>query len=509
MRNARYWIVLAVSSAGWLATTLSLPPLMNGEDVFIFRDAGWNLASSGLFESAALIYMRDLTPRLYAHYTPIMPLLFAAYASVFPRNAYAGAVFNLLLGLLAASVALACVLRQPPGRLRNLTALAVALLPVAFVTEDRPEALGIALFCAAVAAAVKPQLRPGLIGLLFAIVFLAYPAGALCSVVFVTFLLLARNWNLPQRWTRTLIPIAVAGTVAAAALIPVALLYYTLDHDSLARFAAHSLGVSSGLGRVIASPSNGGFLNMLQFAITTLGFPRPWNYLLSVCSVFLLAGWAVFRRKSLTHREWLPIAAATACAVILVGLFPAQPHYIVLLAFLVPLGLLIVGGNDSRLAAPALALLLWAMAINSAAVGLGFLLRIEQGPSFRAAAGQPRYLMSQLPSPDAIVAVENGSYDLFKSEFHRLIQVDDIEDPDHFASVAAVANCYDGFTGQAGVIRPLPDELKAADFHLIQPAPQHLWITILGRRVMHSQWGYGCDLYLRNQIGPNSAATPR
>jgi hypothetical protein len=509
MRNARYWILLAISSAGWLAGSLSLPPSMCGEDVFIFRDAGWNLASSGSFESAALIYMQDLTPRLYAHYPPIMPLLFAAYASVFPRNAHAGTVFNLLLGLLAASVALACVLRLPPGRLRNLTALAVAILPVTFITDDRPEALGVALFCAAVASAAKPKLHPALIGLLIALVFLAYPIGAVASVVWIFALLLARNWDLPQRWKRTLTPIAVACTTAAAALVPVVLLYYALDHDSLARFAAHSLGIRTGLGRVMAGPSNGGFLYMLHFAVTTLGFPRPWNYVLSVCSVFLLAGWAVFRRNSLTHREWLPIGAALACMIIFVALFPAQSHYVVFLAFLVPVGLLIVDGNDRRLAAPALALLLWAMAINSAVVGLGFLMASEQGPSYRAAADQPRYLSSQLPSPDAIVAVENGSYDLFKPEFHHLIRVDDIEDADHFASVAAVANCYNGFTGTADAIRPLPEQLKATDFHMIQPSPQHLWISFFGHRVMRSQWGYGCDLYLRNQIGPNSAATHR
>jgi hypothetical protein len=248
---------------------------------------------------------------------------------------------------------------------------------------------------------------------------------------------------------------------------------------------------------------------MLHFAVTTLGFPRPWNYLLSISTVLLLTGWAIVRRKRLTHLEWLPIAATLACTTFCVALFPAQSHYVVMLSFFVPVGLLIVGGNHSRLATPGLALLLWAMAVNSAVVGLGFLLRSEQGPSYRAAAAQPRFLSSQLPSPDSIVAVENGSYDLFKTQFHHLIRVDDIEDADHLASVAAVANCYNGFAGPADVVRPLPEQLKATDFHLIQAAPQHLWITLFGRRIMHSQWGYGCDLYLRNQTNPNSAEAQR
>jgi hypothetical protein len=33
---------------------------------------------------------------------------------------------------------------------------------------------------------------------------------------------------------------------------------------------------------------------------------------------------------------------------------------------------------------------------------------------------------------------------------------------------------------------------------MIQPDPQHLWISLKGHRILKGQWGYGCDLYLRN-----------
>jgi hypothetical protein len=134
MKNSRFWLFFALSAAAWLVISLVIAPVLSGEDVYIFRDAGWNLASYGSFESAALVYMTDLAPRLYAHYTPMMPLLFAGYASVFPRNAYSGTVFNLFLGLAAAAVALYWVLQQPPGRARNWAALAVIAFPVAFIT---------------------------------------------------------------------------------------------------------------------------------------------------------------------------------------------------------------------------------------------------------------------------------------------------------------------------------------------------------------------------------------
>jgi hypothetical protein len=61
--------------------------------------------------------------------------------------------------------------------------------------------------------------------------------------------------------------------------------------------------------------------------------------------------------------------------------------------------------------------------------------------------------------------------------------------------------------GGSDTVRPLPEQLNASNFHLIQPAPQHLWVTILGHRVMRAQWGYGCDLYLRNNP-PTGASSP-
>src|SRR5579863_2921254 len=164
MKNSRYWILLAICSLAWLATALSIAPNLSGEDVYVFRDAGWNLATSGSFDSAALMYMYDLTPRLNSHYTPMMPMLFAGYLAVFPRNAYAGTVFNLLLGLLAAAVTLRWVLLQPPGKLRHWAALAVAILPAVFVTYDRPESIALILFSATVGLAAMPGSRPILVG---------------------------------------------------------------------------------------------------------------------------------------------------------------------------------------------------------------------------------------------------------------------------------------------------------------------------------------------------------
>jgi hypothetical protein len=493
--------VFAVCALGWLIVSLSIAPAMSGPDVYIFRDAGWNLASSGSFESAALLYMRDLTPRLYSHYTPIMPLLFAGYASVFPRNAYAGTIFNLLLGLLAAGVALGWVLRQPAenGKLRASAALAVAILPVAFITHDRPEAIALVLFSAVIAVATLPRSRPALIGLLIAVVFMAHPFAAIAAGLWIFALYLSHNWNRPERFPLTLRQIAITGAFTAAPLISVALLYYSLDHDSLARFAAHALGMHSGLGVVMAAKSDNSFSHaILHAAAFKESSLETWTYALSLASSLWLCVWAIGNRKGLRHADWLLIAAGLACTFFTVLLFPAQGNYVMFTAFLIPLGLLIVSRTSNKLAVPGMTLLLFVIFIHLPVFCVDLVERIEQRSSYRAARQQPLYLLAQLPSPNALVAVESGSYDVFKPTFQHMIALDNAEDPDHFAKLAAVANCYQTFRGDAGRVRPFPEKLNASEFHMVQADPQHMWVTLLGHKVMRAQWGYGCDLYLRN-----------
>jgi hypothetical protein len=494
MRNSRLWLLFAVFALVWLAVYLVLPPIRSGTDVFIFRDAGWNLAASGAFKSAALMYMPDLVPRLYAHYTPIMPLLFAAYAFIFPRNAYAGTIFNLLAGLAAAAVALGCVLRQAPGKLRDAVAIAIAVLPVVFITNDRPEAIALIFFVVTVAAAAAPDSRPIRVGLLLALTFMAHPFFAIAASIWVAALYLARNWDRPGRWTLTLAQIAVTGATALVPIALVALLYYSLDRSSLMRFAQHALGVHSGLN----TAKSGGWFKSFRWAVFGVSPLASWTYLASLATILLLAAWAIVNRSRLGAREGLPIVAGLACTLISITLFSFQYNYVISLAFFIPLVLLIVGRTQEKLVWPGLAFLLLAGVAKLPVVALGLLERAEQRPSYQAARGQPAFLLAQLPSADSIVTVEGDSYDLFKPEFRNLIHLRDAEDVDRFSRVAGVANCYDGFHGADNAVIPFPAKLNASDFHLVQGDPKHMWMTLLGHRVMRAQWGYGCDLYVRN-----------
>jgi len=494
MKASRYWVLFAAFSAIWLILSVSLAPNMSGEDVYVFRDAGWNLASSGSFESAALMYMYDLKPRLNSHYTPMMPLLFAGYASVFPRNAYAGTVFNLLLGLLAAAVLLRLVLSQPPGKLRNAAAFAIAILPVFFITYDRPEALALTLFCITASVASAPRAHPVIVGLLIALTFLAHPFAAIAATLWVFAFFVLRNGLGLRPFLSTFVDLVIAGVTAAIPIALVAWIYYSFDHESLQRFAAHSLGRFSGIHTV----KSGGWSAAIHKAVFGLSTLATFNYLASVTSTFLLIVWAFWKRRQFALGEWLPVAAGVGCTLTSVLLFSIQANYILLLAFLIPAGLLIASRRGSRLGAPALALLLFTMLSRLPAYGMDMLERIEQIPSYRAACAQPALLRAHLASPDAIVDVEGDSYDLFKPDFHHMIRLVDVQDVDHYRAVAAVANCYDAFHGAGNAVRPLPPKLNPADFHMIQADPQHLWITLFGHRMMRAQWGFGCDLYVRN-----------
>ena len=499
MRRVYFWALWGISALAWLIAIAHLAPSMNGIDGFYFRDAGWNLAAYGKFESAGLVFMRDLTPRFYSHYTPLMPLLFAAYAGIFPRNEYAGTIFNFLVALFADGVGLFLVLRQPPGRLRTIAALSLALLPAVLVTNDRPEALGLAFggLTLAVAAARRP--RPILTGLMIALCFMAHPFTAVLAGVWVAAFWFSRSGPEEQGRQRALRRLILTGSVCLVAIAVVALVYYAIDRTSLSRFLAHVQGSDRGVGWINAIKSRGMLLHE-QLGLRS-GPVEMERHVFSLCGFAALAGWAWVRRKRLDARTWPFVAAGLACPLMALGFFPAEPGYVVLIGLLVPYGLLAANGISGKLTNPALGLLLFEMLINSPAAAINVVQQFEQLPSYRLARAQPSYLLSQLKSPDAIVAVEYGSYDLFKPTFRHLIYVRNAVDDAHYKSLAAIANCYAGFHGAAGEVRPLPPELNPAEYRVIQPAPAHLWITIFGHRVMSGQWGYGCDLYLHTEGG--------
>jgi len=232
----------------------------------------------------------------------------------------------------------------------------------------------------------------------------------------------------------------------------------------------------------------------------------------SLLIIILLAAWALLNIKRLGYTEWIPLTAGFLSTLLALSLFPRQNYYMDLLAFLVPVALLIAGRWSPKLSTPGLALLLLAIfSVSFPSFALSLLLRFEERSSYLTARNQASYLLAHLPSPESVVALDGDLYDLYKPSIHHIFNTQHLADgPVDTSTVAGIVNCYAGYAGAPNVIRPLQSELGPSDFHLIQPAPEHLWMTLFGRRVTTSQWGYSCDLYVRNSMSATHStnATP-
>ncbi len=498
MQKRRYWITFGVSSVAWLVLSAVLAPNLSGTDVFMFRDAGWNLGAYGSFDSAALPYSHDLAPHLFAHYTPMMPLLFAAYIKLLSGNSYAGTFFNLLLGLVAAALALRTVLALPASRWREVAAFLIALLPVLWITYDRPEALGLILFLVTVQYTLSPHPRAALVGLLVALTFLAHPFAAVITAVWCVLLLVVRFGERANKGS-VLKMLGVMSICAALPVAAVALLYWSLDPSSLGRFAQHALGPQSGLGRtdLLSDQGKRTLGRALYIGAFQAGPLTACLYSLTLLCAFLSATWSLYSHKRFSEFGlWVGIAASLSLAVSILA-FPAQSGYIFLLAFALPLGALEVCHRVLLPGRPWLAILILALLAHVPGTAVSVIQRVEQIGSYRAAEDQPRFLRAHLASPESIVAIQGDEYDVYKPYFRHLVPLTSGPIAPSYSALAAIANCYDYYRSAAGSVRPLPQAVHPGDFRLIEAAPEHLWITVLGRRVMRAQWGYGCDLYTR------------
>ena len=243
------WKFFIVSVIFWTIFAVWRAPELSGTDVFIFRDAGWNLAQYGHFESAGLVYQRDLAPHLYAHYTPLMPLLFAGFLKIAPVNAYVGTLFNLLWGFVSVALMIFCLQRVRESRLRNVLIWLCVVFPVVLVRQDRPEAVALPLVLLGSLYLMRRQPSWWMAGLLGAVIFLAHPYAGIIFVLWMVFFCAQRSRDDGQSWAQVILKLLRAAAVESFVIAAVALIFYLLDHESLKRFAALVEGGS--LGRTL------------------------------------------------------------------------------------------------------------------------------------------------------------------------------------------------------------------------------------------------------------------
>lgn len=500
MTNYRYWILLGISSVLGLVFSLMVAPVVPGRDVFLFRDAGWALASQGAFVSAGLPYGTDLVPHLFAHYTPLMPLLFAGFLCIFPKNPYAGTVFNGLIGILAASLVLREILHLRNGWMRNLAAFITALLPVIYVTGDRPEGIALVLFLATVNAAFCWSYGGILAAFLIALTFLAHPFAGICAGLWSVSICL-----IPWLEKRVVFLVALRksvriGALAVLFIAAVAAFFYWLDPTSLQRFAQHALGVQSGLGVQLNPHSKQHLLSSLRGGLFNAGSFMAALRMLFLAEALVLFSWFVLQYRKIELDEKAFLATGLVCYVLSVLAFPSQNHYIHFLGMAIPAAFCIVVAEGRTVAklAPAMLFLFFLARIPSTMIS--YIQQYEETNSYLAAREQPWTLKQYLPSRDATVAVSTGSFDVFRPAFSHLVDLSNISDNPQREELSALGVCYQASLSEGNSLASFPPTMDAMSYTLVQRTPTHLWITLLGHKVMKQQWGYGCDLYVRNSL---------
>src|SRR5262245_38830775 len=100
MRHA-YWGILVFSLVLWSAISWVSVPRPAGSDVFVYKDAGCNLALGRGFHSIGLPGTDDLQPHLFASNGPAVPFLFGLFAFLFGCNGHANTFFELLFAAVA------------------------------------------------------------------------------------------------------------------------------------------------------------------------------------------------------------------------------------------------------------------------------------------------------------------------------------------------------------------------------------------------------------------------
>src|SRR6516165_10244087 len=149
MTRVAYWGVLAFSLVLWIVISCVGAPRDAGRDVFVYKDAGCNLALGRGFYSMGLPGTDDLQSHLFASNGPAVPFLFGLFALLFGCNGYADTFFELLFAAIA-TLAVAELMEPAISRQWKLVGAALLglVLPSGLVITqpDRPDIPSFAIF---------------------------------------------------------------------------------------------------------------------------------------------------------------------------------------------------------------------------------------------------------------------------------------------------------------------------------------------------------------------------
>jgi hypothetical protein len=494
-----FWGILVVAAALWIFGSAILAPRAGGTDVYIFKDAGCNLALGQGFVSEALPGSLDLAPHLYASYAPGVALLFGIVARVFGCSAYTDTFFDLIVGLLVSLAVARVLVPAIAPRFRLPCALLLGLsMPVGFVAAagDRPEAsgmLGFVLVC----VLARGGRRPFAAAFAAGTVTLFYPFGGMLSGFAAWCIALGpcSSRDIAQRWRPAL---GAAVRMLAVYLVPILLVaaaYDIVDPTSFARFGGHAFGAASGAGAVF----DNSYAHLLAHAAFSSG---PYSLSLTLSSAVAAVLVIGIVRTDLpgmgARTDWiLPVLLLAFIAAPF--LFPGQNNYMAwsrsaLAVLLATAGGPIASAAVRRHIVPLLLVIV--CLANLPFIALDAVIRAQSRESYNIAETEARSYAQALSARRAnrTVLVPAAIYFIYKPLLHR------IANPDYFVSLKSILPEIGGvvacpFAKVPGTKDTL-DSSPAPRLELISRVSSHVMPELFGRRLTHREWGFSCDQYV-------------
>jgi hypothetical protein len=513
--SKRELATIAMAAAAWLCVYGCVAPPFGGADVFIFKDAGANLALGHGFNSIpAPFFDGSSTTMIFSSYTPLYPLLYGAWAAVFGIGPYANAYFDLCLASVAMILVLKLVLPSVQSAfVRQLLIItAVIALPAGgvFLAVDRPEVLAYGLTLLLLAAWVRvPRFRhsaPAIGG--SAIVFLAHPFAGLILLLVLSYLTLTDptaecGKNAPKS---RLLSVIGGWCLFSSVLFAVGAVFVLLDQHALERFSQHALGTGSGAGVMRRVNGIGDLLPFYKknwrhaFLSSSIASMTMAGSLL-VCTAVLLPFAGLLLARTQGWREQcsrgLFVCFVVGLLFVPILLFPRQNNYYSYVRALVPMVVLASQSEAAKLLrarhVPAMLLTIgWLFCLPNIAIAV--ITRVENLGSYRDMTARAPELLAPLQGA-YLAAVSSDLYYVVKPIDQNIVCIDYVTDK-NAAKIDAVVAAHAGLP-PSQARSSIKQELNSGSWRVLTPESEPVVLSILGKQIMRSQWGWSFDAYMR------------
>jgi hypothetical protein len=495
-----YWVVLAFSLVLWIMISWVGAPRFGGTDVFIYKDAGCNLALGKGFYSIGLPGTDDLQPHLFASNGPAVPFLFGLFASFLGCNGYTNTFFELLFAALATLAVAALLEPAIQRRWKVICAVTMGLaLPSGLVaTEpDRPEipSLAIFVFACLLARSQKKRLSHFAAPVVAGVCALFFPfGGIICGLAIWAIVNTAPELNGFALEQRTLIALKLIAGFLLPILV-VIVFYRTADSSAWLRFVGNAFGTNSGVGSILHNE----YSSLLYHAVFSSAF---YSLSLVLSSLAVMAMVCYFTAKQLYHRCKLPDVILTLIMVICilspVVLFPKQNNY---MAWTRSALLVLLATSQARLAIEARRNQLTTLVLVTIGVavlpfvGLDAIIRIQSKPDYEIAKSEIAKYVNAVHEAkiNQLIAVPSRLYFLYKENLPQIGDAHYIAAEAKPSDIGGIIECNHNGTYREN---QLPSELYLPPLVLFAEASIHYTPHILGYWLARHEWGWSCDQYL-------------